>query len=185
MKLPVWILKQEKLNNLTNCEMNMYLWLLERQNDMGLVRGVRVSDFKDIMSKQSFYNAINGLKDKELINFLHHKNFNDYDVNLMLQNEESHKESEKFDEKYINLNKKIFQCSEFKKMSSREKAMMLLLYYRTSVKINANGSILTHSVVVILRIRNLQRTMTILSLQTVVVMLAVREQLMEAVLQRK
>ena len=49
MKLPVWILKQEKLNNLTNCEMNMYLWLLERQNDMGLVRGVRVSDFKDIM----------------------------------------------------------------------------------------------------------------------------------------
>lgn len=140
MKLPVWILKQEKLNNLTNCEMNMYLWLLERQNDMGLVRGVRVSDFKDIMSKQSFYNAIDGLKDKELINFLHHKNFNDYDVNLMLQNEESHKESEKFDEKYINLNKKIFQCSEFKKMSSREKAMMLLLYYRTSVKINANGS---------------------------------------------
>ena len=39
--------------------------------------------------------------------------------------------------------------------------------------------------VVTLRIRNLQRTMTILSLQTVVVMLAVREQLMEAVLQRK
>lgn len=39
----------------------------------------------------------------------------------MLQNEESHKESEKFDEKYINLNKKIFQCSEFKKCHQEKK----------------------------------------------------------------
>ena len=33
MRLPIKLI--EKLNNLTNCEMNMYLWLCENQNDNG------------------------------------------------------------------------------------------------------------------------------------------------------
>lgn len=65
MRLPIKLI--EKLNNLTNCEMNMYLWLCENQNDNGAVSGVRPSDFLDMMSKQSFYNALNGLNDKGLI----------------------------------------------------------------------------------------------------------------------
>lgn len=83
MRLPIWIIREEKLNNLTNCEMNMYLWLVERQNSMSLVRGVKVSDFKGLMSKQSFYNALIGLERKGLIQLEHDKNYHDYNVSLM------------------------------------------------------------------------------------------------------
>lgn len=146
MRLPIWIIREEKLNNLTNCEMNMYLWLVERQNSMSLVRGVKVSDFKGLMSKQSFYNALIGLERKGLIQLEHDKNYHDYNVSLMFNKEEENEQenNSKFSDKYINLNKKIFKSDKFKNLSSREKYMMLILYYRTTVTINAAGSKAVH-----------------------------------------
>ena len=140
MRLPIKLI--EKLNNLTNCEMNMYLWLCENQNDNGAVSGVRPSDFLDIMSKQSFYNALNGLNDKGLIRLGLRKKRHEYKISL---NEVTIVGDER-KEGYINLNKKLFQCEDFKKLKSREKYLMLLFYVKTSVAVTPSGTKAVHSI---------------------------------------
>jgi len=140
MRLPIKLI--EKLNNLTNCEMNMYLWLCENQNDNGAVSGVRPSDFLDIMSKQSFYNALNGLNDKGLIRLGLRKKRHEYKISL----NEVTIVGDEWKECYINLNKKLFQCEDFKKLKSREKYLMLLFYVKTSVAVTPSGTKAVHSI---------------------------------------
>lgn len=139
MRLPIKLI--EKLNNLTNCEMNMYLWLCENQNDNGAVSGVRPSDFLDMMSKQSFYNALNGLNDKGLIRLGLRKKRHEYKISL----NEVTIVGDEWKEGYINLNKKLFQCEDFKKLKSREKYLMLLFYVKTSVAVTPSGTKAVHS----------------------------------------
>lgn len=140
MRLPIKLI--EKLNNLTNCEMNMYLWLCENQNDNGAVSGVRPSDFLDMMSKQSFYNALNGLNDKGLIRLGLRKKRHEYKISL----NEVTIVGDEWKEGYINLNKKLFQCEDFKKLKSREKYLMLLFYVKTSVAVTPSGTKAVHSI---------------------------------------
>lgn len=140
MRLPIKLI--EKLNNLTNCEMNMYLWLCENQNDNGTVSGVRPSDFLDMMSKQSFYNALNGLNDKGLIRLGLRKKRHEYKISL----NEVTIVGDEWKEGYINLNKKLFQCEDFKKLKSREKYLMLLFYVKTSVAVTPSGTKAVHSI---------------------------------------
>lgn len=140
MRLPIKLI--EKLNNLTNCEMNMYLWLCENQNDNGAVSGVRPSDFLDIMSKQSFYNALKGLTDKGLIRLGLRKKRHEYKISL----NEVTIVGDEWKEGYINLNKKLFQCEDFKKLKSREKYLMLLFYVKTSVAVTPSGTKAVHSI---------------------------------------
>ena len=49
-------------------------------------------------------------------------------------------------EGYINLNKKLFQCEDFKKLKSREKYLMLLFYVKTSVAVTPSGTKAVHSI---------------------------------------
>lgn len=140
MRLPIKLI--EKLNNLTNCEMNMYLWLCENQNDNGAVSGIRPSDFLDMMSKQSFYNALNGLNDKGLIRLGLRKKRHEYKISL----NEVTIVGDEWKEGYINLNKKLFQCEDFKKLKSREKYLMLLFYVKTSVAVTPSGTKAVHSI---------------------------------------
>lgn len=130
------------MNNLTNCEMNMYLWLCENQNDNGAVSGIRPSDFLDIMSKQSFYNALKGLTDKGLIRLGLRKKRHEYKISL----NEVTIVGDEWKEGYINLNKKLFQCEDFKKLKSREKYLMLLFYVKTSVAVTPSGTKAVHSI---------------------------------------
>lgn len=140
MRLPIKLI--EKLNNLTNCEMNMYLWLCENQNDNGAVSGIRPSDFLDMMSKQSFYNALKGLTDKGLIRLGLRKKRHEYKISL----NEVTIVGDEWKEGYINLNKKLFQCEDFKKLKSREKYLMLLFYVKTSVAVTPSGTKAVHSI---------------------------------------
>lgn len=137
MRLPYSVI--EKLNNLTNCEMTLYLWLCERQNNRGVVYGVRMADLKNHMSKQSFYNALNGLQSKQLIYTLYHKSEHDYDIGLFMKHD-----YEECKQGYINLNNQIFQSDDFKKLNSREKYLMISLYAKTSVNISSSGTKAIH-----------------------------------------
>lgn len=119
----------------------MYLWLCENQNDNGAVSGVRPSDFLDMMSKQSFYNALNGLNDKGLIRLGLRKKRHEYKISL----NEVTIVGDEWKEGYINLNKKLFQCEDFKKLKSREKYLMLLFYVKTSVAVTPSGTKAVHS----------------------------------------
>lgn len=143
MRLPICVL--EKLNNLTNCEMNMYIWLAERQNTKGMVIGVSLSDFKKTMSKQSFYNSLRGLKTKGLIYVQRFEKTHDYNIGLMFDDEYYIDNSTyNKEEKYINLNNKLFQSEQFKKLTAKEKYLVLIFYYKTSVNINSSGTKAVH-----------------------------------------
>lgn len=120
----------------------MYLWLCENQNDNGAVSGIRPSDFLDMMSKQSFYNALKGLTDKGLIRLGLRKKRHEYKISL----NEVTIVGDEWKEGYINLNKKLFQCEDFKKLKSREKYLMLLFYVKTSVAVTPSGTKAVHSI---------------------------------------
>lgn len=132
MKLPFYIIP--KLNNLTNSEMTLYLWLCERKNSFKMIKGVRVSDLMNLMSKQSFYNALAGLEEKGLIYVWHRQETHDYDIGLWFSPEEEE------DKNYINLHRELFQSEEFKKLNSKEKYLLFTLYMKTSVTISPSGS---------------------------------------------
>lgn len=133
MRLPYYIIP--KLNNLTNCEMTLYLWLCERQNNLGVVKGVTVGELKPIMSKQSFYNAVKGLYNKELIYKNHHKDTHDYDIGLWQK-----RDVDEGEKGYINLHNQLFQSEDFKKLNSKEKYLLFCFYKQTSVTISSSGS---------------------------------------------
>lgn len=141
MKIPFTFIP--KLKNLTNCEMKMILWLLERKNALGVVHGVRVGDFKQIMVKQSFYNALKGLSDKEIIHAKHNISLGDYDV-VILGCSDNTCIGKDGKERYINLNRKLFKDEKFEILTSKEKYMLLDLYAKTSVSITDSGTKATH-----------------------------------------
>ncbi len=141
MKIPFTFIP--KLNNLTNCEMKLIFWLLERKNARGVVFGVRVGLFKQMMAKQSFYNALQGLIDKGLIYTCHHKNTGDYDI-LIYDCSDKNCIDENGKACYINLNREIFRSDAFQELTSKAKYMMLNLYHKTSIKINSSGVRATH-----------------------------------------
>lgn len=141
MKVPFTFIP--KLNNLTNCEMKLILWLLERKNAQGVVFGVRVGLFKQIMVKQSFYNALQGLTDKGLIYPKHNKNEGDYDI-VIFECSDANCKDGNGKAHYINLNREIFRSEAFQKLTSKAKYMLLNLYMKTSVKINSSGVRATH-----------------------------------------
>lgn len=141
MKIPFTFIP--KLNNLTNCEMKLILWLLERKNAQGAVFGVRVGSFNQMMVKQSFYNALKGLTEKGLIRKKHNKDAGDYDVFIIECADENCKD-ENGKSHYINLNRDIFRSSAFQELTSKAKYMMLNLYVKTSVKIKPSGEKATH-----------------------------------------
>lgn len=141
MKIPFTFIP--KLNNLTNCEMKLIFWLLEKKNAEGAVFGVKVGSFKQMMAKQSFYNAVKGLKDKGLIYPCHHKSTGDYDI-LIYDCSDKNCTDENGNKCYINLNREIFKSDEFHRLTSKAKYMLLDLYHKTSVKINSSGVRATH-----------------------------------------
>lgn len=141
MKIPFTFIP--KLNNLTNCEMKMILWLLERKNALGVVHGVRVGLFQQLMVKQSFYNALKGLRDKEIIHAKHNISSGDYDV-IILGGSDSDCIGKDGKERYINLNRKLFKDEKFEKLTSKEKYMLFDLYAKTSVSITDSETKATH-----------------------------------------
>lgn len=123
--------------------MKLLLWLLERKNSLGVVYGVRVSMFKQIMVKQSFYNALRGLIEKQIIRIKHNVKDGDYDI-IIVECSEEYCKDENGKDRYINLNREIFRSEGFQELTSKAKYMLLNLYAKTSVKINSSGTRATH-----------------------------------------
>lgn len=124
-----------KLNNLTSCAMDMFLELVKRQDFKGFVRGVHNQDIckSTGMSKQSFYNALAELADKNIITYEHgydkNGNYLDYHVTI-LDNDFSYKEAMK--EGFVSLQRSVFHKDSFKKLKSKEKFLVLWFIHITN-----------------------------------------------------
>lgn len=124
----------DKFFGLTNKEIDLLLYIAHYQDDYGHIRGIY---YKDVcgycqMCKQTFYNALNSLQEKEIILFS--RNQNDYDITI-LNNDFSYKES--FREGYINISRKVFDKKDFNNLRAKEK--VLLLYFMKLTHENAKS----------------------------------------------
>lgn len=109
----------EKLHNLSPSEWKLFLYIVKAENqETGIVEGVY---YRDVMKhtgmcRQSFYNALRGLEEKQVISM--HKNSEiDYDV-LILGNACGTEQARS--EGYVSLNRKAFHSRAFRKLKPQE-----------------------------------------------------------------
>lgn len=119
-----------KLNNLSKTEMNIFLQCVRYQDAQGKIIGAYYKYFMKLLgfkSKQTFYNVLRSLREKKLLTYT--KNVKgDYDIKI-----ENQTYSQQVKPDYIDLNKKIFQSTEFMKMKAHEKYMLLDLMRSTAL----------------------------------------------------
>ena len=114
-----------KLKNLSNKEMDFFLYLAKAQNMSGKVIGVyHVEVCKNCnMSKQSFYNVLYSLAAKNIIQYI--KNDTDYDVILVDNNFiDTRTGAFRKQKSYINLHKYYTHMDEFQHLKSNEKYLL-------------------------------------------------------------
>lgn len=123
----------EKMNTLTNREMDFLLYIARFQDKNGRVAGVYWRDLcqnkkeQFTMCKQTFYNALYSLTEKGLISY-EQKEKGDYDI--LILNNEAYDPQEKAP--YININRRIFRSKEFIRMKAKEKFMLMDFMYWTA-----------------------------------------------------
>lgn len=115
----------DKLPNLTNTEMDLFLYIAKIQNIYGIAYGVHHKAACDHtgMCKQSFYTALRGLEKKGIISISRRSEI-DYDVTI-LDNDFSYDEA--WNEGYVKLRRKVFHQKRFQTLKAREK--YLLMYF--------------------------------------------------------
>lgn len=124
MKLKLSIFKNLIALNMTAKELNLFLLCLRYQDDTGRVVGVHHREMcqEGSMCEQSFYDALKGLEEKNLISY---KRVNgDYDITITNNNFSD----KKFKGQYINLHHGMFVSKDFWDLSANEKLLAIDLY---------------------------------------------------------
>lgn len=118
-----------KLRNLSNREMDFFLFIARYQSVSGRVVGVHNKEVckHTGMCKQSFYTVMRSLDQKGLISVVKNSEI-DYDITI-LNNDFSYDGAYK--EGYINLHRQIFHKSVFKRLKANEKYLLFELLKRT------------------------------------------------------
>lgn len=118
-----------KLRNLTNREMDFFLYIARYQDRRGFVVGVHNKAVCRAtgMCKQSFYTSMRGLAEKGVITY--DRNDNDYDI-MILGNDFAYENAWK--EGYINLQRKVFHQKKFQTLKANEKYLLMELLKRTN-----------------------------------------------------
>lgn len=121
--------KLPELRNLTNKEMDFFLYLVRRQDLRGSVAGVHNQAVCKAtgMCKQSFYSTLYSLRNKGIITYAKNTEI-DYDV-VITNNDFSYPES--FREGYVSIHRQVFHRKSFKKLKANEKYLFFELMKRT------------------------------------------------------
>lgn len=107
---------------MTKKEIMLYLYLVKLQDEEGYVNGLRLSEAMNavFLSKQSFYNAIEGLSKKGLVE--HYKNrFNAYSHDFFIRSNNDHSRG------YVNLSKEVFSLNKLNKLKAGEIMLILII----------------------------------------------------------
>lgn len=116
----------DKLHELNRVEWDLFLYIVKTEDQAtGSVEGVFYLDVMQHtgMCKQSFYNALRGLKEKNVITYEKNSDV-DYDIRIP-GNEFPNEKS--LTKGYVNLNRRAFHSKEFKQLKPYEK--YLLMYF--------------------------------------------------------
>lgn len=113
-----------KLNTLSAKEMDLFFYLCMNMNQhTGYVEGVYYRDVMKVagMCKQSFYNALKGLEEKEIVRV---EKLSEVDYNVLILDNDF-PDAEARSKGYVKLNRKAFRKKEFWKLKAHEKYMLL------------------------------------------------------------
>lgn len=130
MKISFDLIEQPNMSKLTSCEFSMLLEFIKNQDEHGNVIGIHYTDVyrSADFNKQSFYNAIKGLKHKGFISYSSDNGI----YNVMVNYNDFSRGEESYSKGYINLQREVFHKKPFKKLSAHEKLLVLLLLKRTN-----------------------------------------------------
>lgn len=115
------------INNITNVELDLLLYLSLRQNSIGMIKGLY---YKDVMlklhikSKQTFYNALYNLEKKEYIK-INYSNRTQYWECTILNNIFNNEVDDS--NGYFNTNRKFLFSTTFQKLALNEKKLCIKL----------------------------------------------------------
>lgn len=112
----------DKLNTLTNREIDFILYVARFQDECGYVKGLYYRNVCDNakMCKQTFYDTLRSLKQKGIITY--NRVDSDYDITI-LNNDFSYPSA--YSEGYINVSRKVFHTEKFRKLKAKEKILLL------------------------------------------------------------
>ncbi|MCC2821041.1 hypothetical protein LK537_27475 [Lachnoclostridium pacaense] len=125
----------DKLNSLTNKEVDFILYVARYQDDYGCIRGMYYRDVcqNADMCKQTFYDTLRSLQAQGIITYSHVNQ--DYDITI-LDNDFSYPSA--FHEGYINVSRQVFHTRRFHELKAKEK--LLLLHFMKITHSGASGS---------------------------------------------
>ena len=123
-----------KLNSLTNKEVDFILYVARYQDDYGCIRGIYYRDVCDNadMCKQTFYDTLRSLQAQGIITYSRVNQ--DYDITI-LDNDFSYPGA--YHEGYINVSRQVFHTRRFHELKAKEK---LLLLHFMKITHSASGS---------------------------------------------
>ena len=131
MKLKYKLL--DKLHNVSNSEMDLLVWVVQHSDERsGTMYGAYYRNYCDEYGrcKQSFYNALYGLKQKGIVAYRRNRNdactTSDYDITV-LDNAYPWKGSKEVtyrNEGYVDLANPVFRSQEFKSLKAKEKYLI-------------------------------------------------------------
>lgn len=123
-----------KLNSLTNKEVDFILYVARYQDDYGCIRGIYYRDVCDNadMCKQTFYDTLRSLQAQGIITYSRVNQ--DYDITI-LDNDFSYPGA--YHEGYINVSRQVFHPRRFHELKAKEK---LLLLHFMKITHSASGS---------------------------------------------
>lgn len=124
----------DKLNSLTNKEVDFILYVARYQDDYGCIRGMYYRDVCENadMCKQTFYDTLRSLQVQGIITYSRVNQ--DYDITI-LDNDFSYPGA--YHEGYINVSRQVFHTRQFHKLKAKEK---LLLLHFMKITHSASGS---------------------------------------------
>lgn len=130
MKVSFLLIRKPNMAQLSNVGMALLMHLLFRQDEKGNVKGVHYRDVvKDTgICKQSFYNAMEELYQKQLIDKPERIDDGSYYNIFIYDNDFSDKD---FNKGYINLQRKVFHKKAFKNLKAHEKYLVFYFMMRT------------------------------------------------------
>lgn len=114
----------QKLNTVTSKEMDLFFYLVMNMNQHNAyVEGVYYRDVMKVtgMCKQSFYNALKGLEEKEIVQV---QKLSEVDYNVLILGNHF-PNVEELKKGYVKLNRKAFRKKEFWDLKAHEKYMLL------------------------------------------------------------
>ena len=114
------------IDKLSGREIDLYLYLIKRQNDLGQVDAIR---YKDVMlelhmPKSTFYGALYELEENKFININWGSGYGEFDI-IVLDN--IFKSKENYNEGYLNLNLDLILSKMFIKLHVSMKKLLLRL----------------------------------------------------------